>query len=299
MPAGNVANGMPMQPGMGINQARPPSHAMQGIPAAPVNGTAISANGRAMKMIPPQPGMQQAAANGARMGIPLQALPENARVMLEANRLQEQQRLLQSRQQQQQFTAQNPSNMNISTTATNGAMMAAFHPGMQNPVFHNGTGQTPSPRMGQPNPLSGGVVPTITNFEIQIQRNNPGLPPEQVNKLATERLQQYQQQRMTQAAMNAAAAAAAAAGGGGGNYQTFPQPGVQPNNGGGNAGMSMRGNFSSPVMRTQQLQQGGRVSVGNSPQMNGVVPPQMQRSGSGGAGPARSPRPPQAQMAGS
>lgn len=243
----------------------------------------------------------------------MQAIPDSARVLREANRLQEQQRFLQSRQQHQQqglsqqqsqahFVAQgaHTSNMNMAANGThnNPAMMAAFHPGMQSPrSFPNGTAQnvsTPSPRMGQPNPLSlsSGLVPTINNIESQIQRSNPHMTPEQVSKVATERLQQYQQRVSMNAAVQGGYQLPHDA-----NFQAHAQHGMHSNA----PGIQLQG--FSPVMRAQQ----GRVSVGNSPPMNGAVmaqpsrsaTPQMQRTSSGGAGAgaASSPRPPQTQMA--
>lgn len=330
-------NGIPagMAPNLGVNQAR--AQPMQGMPpgAAPVNGQ-ISNNPMAMKMMP----QGQMPNVGARPGMPMQTSPDNARVIREANRLQEQQRLLQSRQQQvpqapgqpqqpqqqfhnQQFPPQGSHSPNINVPNVNGApsnpaMMAALQAqgGMQSPSFHSGTPQgvsTPSPRMAQPNPLSGGVVPTISTFQSQIQRANPNLPADQVNKLATERLNQYQQQRMSQqAAMNAAA--------GGmnnvqanyqvphdGNFQAPQQPGM-PN--GGPAMQVPQNQGFSPMMRVPQNGQQNRVSVTSSPAVNGPVPqasrsatPQTQRSGSAQAvavqGSSKSPHPPPAQTASS
>ncbi|KAJ5973582.1 hypothetical protein N7481_010792 [Penicillium waksmanii] len=338
-----MVNGTPngasavMAPGVGVNQARP--QPMQGMPngTTPVNGQ-LPANPMAMKMMP-QNQMQQPV--GARPGLPMQSSPDNARVIREANRLQEQQRLLQSRQQQpvphqpgqpqqaqqqfhnQQFAPQgshspNLNMPNVNGTPNNPAIMAAMQAqgGMQSPSFHGGTPQgvsTPSPRMGQPNGLSSGVVPTISTFQSQIQRANPNLPAEQVNKLATDRLNQYQQQRMSQqAAMNAAA--------GGmsnvqnnyqvphdGNFQTPQQPSV-PNS---NPAMQVPQNQGfSPMMRVPQANQQNRVNVTSSPAMNGAVPqasrsatPQTQRSGSAQAGAvqgsSKSPHPPAAQTASS
>jgi chromatin modification-related protein VID21 len=327
-------NGMPagMAPNVGVNQAR--TQPMQGMPAgaAPVNGQ-IPPNPMAMKMMP----QGQMPNVGARPGMPMQASPDNARVIREANRLQEQQRLLQSRQQQapqppgqpqqaqqqfhnQQFAPQGSHSPNINVPNVNGAptnpaMMAAMQAqgGIQSPSFHSGTPQgvsTPSPRMGQPNPLSGGVVPTISTFQSQIQRANPSLPADQVNKLATERLNQYQQQRMSQqAAMNAAA--------GGmnnvqanyqvphdGNFQAPQQPGMP-------SGMQVSQNQGfSPMMRVPQNNPQNRVNVTSSPAVNGAVPqasrsatPQTQRSGSAQAGTvqgsSKSPHPPPAQTASS
>ncbi|KAF3388941.1 Chromatin modification-related protein eaf1 [Penicillium rolfsii] len=330
-------NGIPtgMAPNVAVNQAR--AQAMQGMPAgaAPVNGQ-IPANPMAMKMMP----QGQMPNVGARPGMPMQASPDNARVIREANRLQEQQRLLQSRQQQvpqptgqpqqaqqqfhnQQFVPQGSHSPNLNVPSVNGApnnpaMIAALQAqgGMQSPSFHNGTPQgvsTPSPRMGQPNPLSSGVVPTISTFQNQIQRANPNLPADQVNKLATERLNQYQQQRMSQqAAMNAAA--------GGmnnvqanyqvphdGNFQAPQQPGM-PN--GGSAMQVPQNQGFSPMMRVPQNNQQNRVNVTSSPAVNGTVPqasrsatPQTQRSGSAQAGAVqgsrKSPHPAPAQAASS
>ncbi|KAJ5647139.1 hypothetical protein N7490_003511 [Penicillium lividum] len=328
-------NGVPagMPPGAGVNQAR--TQPIQGLPAgvAPVNGQ-LPANAMAMKMMP-QGQMPQSV--GARPGMAMQTSPDNTRVIREANRLQEQQRVLQSRQQTQQVPGQpqqaqppfhnqqfapqgshspNLNNMpNVNGGPNNPAMIAALQAqgGMQSPSFHGGTPQgvsTPSPRMGQPNPLSSGVVPTISTFQSQIQRANPNLPAEQVNKLATDRLNQYQQQRMSQqAAMNAAA--------GGmsnvqanyqvahdGNFQTPQQPGM-PN---GNPAMQVPQNQGfSPMMRVPQTNQQTRVAPTSSPAMNGAVAqpsrsatPQTQRSGSAQAGvqgSSKSPHAPPAQTA--
>jgi chromatin modification-related protein VID21 len=134
-----------------------------------------------------------------------------------------------------------------------------------------------------------------------------------VNKLATERLNQYQQQRMSQqAAMNAAA--------GGmsnvqanyqvphdGNFQAPQQPGM-PN--GGSAMQVPQNQGFSPMMRVPQNSQQNRVNVTSSPAVNGNVPqasrsatPQTQRSGSAQAaavqGSSKSPHPPPAQTASS
>lgn len=323
-----VANGI--QTGVGLNQTR--TQPMQGLPAGatPVNGQ-MQNNAMAMKIMPQgqmQPGL------GARPTLPVQTSPDNDRIVREATRLQEQQRALQSRQQtqvpqqasqpqqaQQQFHnqqfAQGSPNLNMPNGPNNPAIIAAMQAqgGMQSSSFHGGTPQgvsTPSPRMAQPNPLSSGVVPTISTYQNQIQQTNPNLPLEQVNKMATDRLNAYRQQRSIsqQAAMNAAA--------GGmnnvqanyqvphdGNFQTPPQPGVPS----GNPAMQVPQNQGfSPMMRVPQANQQNRVNVTNSPAMNGAVPqasrsatPQTQRSGSAQAaamqGSNKSPHPPAAQTA--
>lgn len=293
---------------------------MQGMPGAPVNGP-MAPNGMAMKMMP-QTGTPQAP--GARPAMAMQTSPENARVLREANRLQEQQRILQSRQQQQhpqgqpqqqfhnqqQFGPQGSHSPNLNMANVNGApnnpgMVAALQAGggMQSPSFHNAQGvSTPSPRMGQPNPLSSGVVPTISSIQSQIQRSNPNMTPDQVNKLATERLNQYQQQRMSQMAMNAAAGNIGAAQANyqhDGNFQ--PQHGLN-----GNMQVHQPQGYS-PMMRVAQNAQQNRVGVGNSQAMNGAMSQHsrsstpQQRGGSSQGGPrpgsSKSPHLQQAQIA--
>ncbi|KAJ5402631.1 uncharacterized protein N7487_008527 [Penicillium crustosum] len=306
-----MTNGMP--PSAGVNQARPLP--MQNMPnGAQPNGQ--MPNGMAMKMMP-QAQMQQTP--GARPGLPMQASPDNTRVIREANRLQEQQRLLQSRQQQPHPLSRGSPNLNMANvngTPNNPAMMAALQNqgGMQSPSFHGSTPQgvsTPSPRMGQPNPLSSGVVPQISTLQSQIQRTNPNMPPEQVTKMATDRLNQYQQQQQQQrlsqqAAMNAAAgsinANAVQA-----NYQVPHEASFQTPNGGSAMQVPQNQGFS-PMMRVPQAGQQNRVGPTSSPAMNGAAPlpsrsatPQNQRSGSAQAGAvqgsSKSPHAPAAQTA--
>jgi chromatin modification-related protein VID21 len=161
--------------------------------------------------------------------------------------------------------------------------------------------------MGQPNLLSGGMVPTISSIQSQIQRSNPNMPIEQVNKLATDRLHQYQQQRMSQVAMNAAAGNLGVQP----NYQVphdgnfQPQPGMN-----GGPGMQVpQGQGFSPMMRVPQSAQQNRPGTGSSPAMGVAMPqqsrsatPQTQRSGSIQTGPipgtSKSPNHPQSQPMG-
>ncbi|OGE53533.1 hypothetical protein PENARI_c007G01850 [Penicillium arizonense] len=325
---GGTPNGVPngMQPSAGVNQGRPLP--MQNMPAGAQSNGQIP-NGMAMKMMP-----NQMQGTGARPGMAMQTSPDNTRVIREANRLQEQQRLLQSRQQpqgqqqfhNQQFSSQGSPNLNMSNgTPNNPAMIAAMQAqgGMQSPSFHGGTPQgvsTPSPRMGQPNPLSSGMVPQISTIQSQIQRSNPNMPPEQITKLATDRLNQYQQsqqQRLSQqAAINAAAgsinANAMNANSVQANFQVphdgnFQSPSA-PNMANGNSGMQVPQNQGfSPMMRVPQPGQQNRAGPTSSPAMNGAVAqpsrsatPQTQRSGSAQAGvqgSSKSPHAPAAQTA--
>jgi chromatin modification-related protein VID21 len=304
----SIQNGIPS----GVSQGRP--HPVQGMSNGAVVSCPLLPNAMAMKMIP-QP----------RSGMSMQSSPDNARVIREASRLQEQQRILQSRQQQQpqpqpqqfqvhqQFAPQS-SNGNPNNQAMLAALQAAG--GIQSPSFHNAAGQivsSASPRMSQPNLLSSSVIPTISSIQSQIQRSNPSMPAEQVAKIATERLHQIQQQRMSQAAMNAAAGTIGAVQANfqahhDGNFSAATPTGM-PNGGPGVQNSPAQG--YSPMMRVVQPSSQGRISVANSPSMNGPTTsqssrsatPQAQRNGSAQSsavpGVNKSPRPPQAQVASS
>lgn len=303
-PSNGITNGLPAV--ANVNQGRPlPVQNMPGV--AQPNGQ--MPNNLPMKMMP-QAQMQQTP--GARPGLPMQASPDNSRVIREANRLQEQQRLLQSRQAQQpfhnqQFGPQGSPNMNMSNgngTPNNTAMMAAVpnQGGMQSPSFHGNAPQgvsVPSPRMAQPNPLSSGVVPQISTLQSQIQRQNPNFPPEQVTKMATERLNQYQQhqqQRLSQqAAMNAAAGSINASAVQN-NYQlphdnnNFQTPSASNMTNGGSGVPVPPNQGFSPMMRVPQTQQ-NRAGPTSSPALHGAAAqpsrsatPQNQRSGSSQSG---------------
>ncbi|KAK2753584.1 chromatin modification- protein VID21 [Arachnomyces sp. PD_36] len=325
LPTG-LPNGLPTN-----NNSQPRPHpTMQNLPnGGPVNGQ-MPPGSMTMKMVP-QAGLQQ-QMNG-RVGMPSQTSPDNARVIREANRVQEQQRLLQSRQQQHQFPGQqtysqpgshtSPNLANVNPAPSNPAMVNAMQStnGMGSPSFQGPSlaqnVSSASPRMGQPNPLSSGVVPTISNLQSSIQRNNPNMSSEQVNKLATERLHQYQQhqqQRMSQVAMNAAAGNIGAVSN---NYQVPHDVNMQqqqqhpPSQAGMSNGSPPVQNSQiqgySPMMRVSQPGPPNRVGVG-SPAVNGTMSqpsrsatPQNQRSGSAqlntAPGSSKSPRAPPVQMA--
>ncbi|KAF7717361.1 Chromatin modification-related eaf1-like protein [Penicillium ucsense] len=330
--ANSMPNGIPsgMPGNVALNQAR--AQPLQGVPvgATPLNGQ-VPASAMHLKMLP----QGQLANVASRSGMQMQASPENARVIREANRVQEQQRLLQSRQQQipqsqvqgqqapqqfhtQQFAPQGGPSPNINMSGVNGAssnpaMIAALQAqaGIQSPSLHSGTPQgvsSPTPRLAQPSTLAGGGN-TISAFQTQLQRAHPNMSAEQVNKLATEHLNQYQQQRLSQqAAMNAT-------GGGMSNAQAKfsaphdskfqgPQQVALPNGG---AAMQVPQNQGfSPMMRVPQSTPQNRANVTSSPVVNGSAPqpsrsatPQTQRSGSAQAGAVsgqnRSPHPTPAQ----
>ncbi|KAF3893818.1 MYB and HSA domain-containing protein [Trichophyton interdigitale] len=220
--ANGLANGIPN--GAAVSQSRP-HPGMAAMPnGLPATGPIPVPSGMSMKMMPQQ-GLQQ-PING-RPGLPIQTSPDNSRIIREANRLQEQQRLLQSRQQQHQFHGgqqgfapqQGPHsspNMNATpaTTSSNPALMAAFQaatnggsPSFAASSLTPGVMPASSPRMNHPSTSLNNApsLPNVNNIQASLQRLHPTMSQEQVSKLATERLQQYQQQRLSQAALNAAA----------------------------------------------------------------------------------------------
>ena len=270
------------------------------------------------------PQAQMQAHMQGQQRIPPQMGSENMRVYIEANRVQaEQQRYLQQQQQQQRqqhhpqangqgcsssssslggmnHMAQNNAAVLANLQAT-GGMGSPSISGVQNPA-----GSSASPRMTQPQPLSSGLVPAINTISNQIKANNPQATAEQVTKMATERLNAY---RMNQ--VQAAAAMQAAAGGnvtaGTNNPHLnlqLPQQQQQGMMNGANGNPMQNAQTYAQLMRSQQLSQQSRSGGNLAGGVNGGRPPsrsatpQTHRSGSVQAGSGQSPRPPQAQMAG-
>ncbi|KAL8854208.1 MAG: hypothetical protein Q9221_000922 [Calogaya cf. arnoldii] len=176
-------------------------HNQPGIPHAPMQPTAMPGSAR----LPPQAG------------------PENMRIFHEANRVQaEQQRFLlqqQQRQQQQQHphmngqTSPNVSNSNF-MPSSGPSGHAAFQGRSASPSMNGqptANGASSSPRMtnpSQPQALSSGMMPTISQYMSQLQVQNPNATPEQITHMATNRLKQLMSHSHAHAAMQAAAGTA-------------------------------------------------------------------------------------------
>jgi hypothetical protein len=224
----------------GLTNAVGPSHqprpqpSMQGIPnGVPPNG-AFAGNMMGPKGLG-QAQMQAGLAAGRGLG----NSPEHMRILYEANRLQQQQQLmLAARQQQHQHHQQQGSNSsngqhsspNMSNAGMSGAngnpnspaflaALAASNgvPSPSIPGGHaNGVGNAGSPRLPNGHSLSSGVMPAISQLAASIQRQNPEMAPEEIQRLATSQLNVYRQhagqnvsqKSMNQAALNAAAGAA-------------------------------------------------------------------------------------------
>ncbi|KAL8674703.1 MAG: hypothetical protein Q9168_000935 [Polycauliona sp. 1 TL-2023] len=229
------ANGTNMMPN-GRNNLQTSANGI-GPPGLPVNGQAQASLGgqpRAAPLPRPSNGAQGNSAFHNQPGIPhapMQpaAVPasarlpppmgsENMRIFQEANRVQaEQQRfLLQQRQQQQQHSHMNgqtsPIVSNSNFMPSSGPSGHGVFQGRSASPSMNGqgtaNGASSSPRMtnpSQPQALSSGMMPTITQIMSQLQARNPNATQEQIGQMATDRLKQYTSHSHAQAAMQAAA----------------------------------------------------------------------------------------------
>lgn len=205
---------------------------MQGLPnGVPSNG-AFPANMMGHKGLT-QPQVQGGLAAGRGLG----NSPEHMRVLYEANRLQQQQQLMLAARQQHQHQHQgsnssggphsSPNMPNAGMAGANGnanspaflATLVAGNgvPSPSMPGAHAngvGNGNAVSPRLPNGHPLSSGVMPAISQLAASIQRQNPEMAAEDIQRLATSQLmyrqhaaQNASQKSMNQAALNAAAGA--------------------------------------------------------------------------------------------
>ncbi|MCJ1245119.1 chromatin modification- protein VID21 [Trapelia coarctata] len=288
------ANGVPA--GHGPSRSIPSVNGMLPNGAPTVNGQ----NGLRGGNIPQAP-MQSHAQGQQRM-------PHDMRIMMEASRLQaEQQQYLQA-QRQQRYPSSNGANGHSSspqaaamnnTAQPSAAMLASLQAanGKLSPTANGISGPprlSSSPQLAnavQARQLSSGVVPLVSQIATQLKAAHPNASDEQLRQMATERMTQQLRSQTSQAAMHAAA---------GNNLPTngmgaqLPQPGM----GFGNTMLNPQ--IYAQYMHSQQSSQQNRGGVNG---INGVRPssrgntPQM-RNGSSQAGTSQSPRPPQAQMAG-
>ncbi|KAK5461027.1 RNA polymerase II transcription elongation factor SpEAF [Exophiala xenobiotica] len=211
----NMPNGMPPgAPGM-----RGPTSA-GGLPAMP-NGNLQVPNGhprhpammamQANMQLPPgmvgpkglTPQMQaqmqaQMASRGAATS------PQQMRMLQEASRVQQEQ-LMRQAQQAQNGVHSSPNNPHAALAAgkgiNNAAYMAAM--GSANGVGSPGHMTSASPRpttatSGQA--LSSGHIPVLTQIANKIREHHPNLTEEEVNRLASQQITQYQQQATAAAA---------------------------------------------------------------------------------------------------
>ncbi|KAI9818128.1 MAG: chromatin modification- protein VID21 [Pycnora praestabilis] len=306
-----TSNGFPTQAGNGL----------------PSNLNNVSVGMKSMPQAQMQAGLQ------AQQRLPHQMTPDNMRVFMEANRVQqEQQRFLQQQRQQQQqqqnhhFHSQPPphnqpgpsSSPNMAAlnnaTQNNPAMFAALQAashanGMSSPSGINGIaatkGSSASPRIAQSQPaqpqhLSNGMLPTVNAITHHLKSKNPQLSPEQITKLTNEHLQH---RVSAQAAMTAAAGANMGSVNSNANHHAHQQNQQQPGliNGVDGGGMSQhqKAMYAQRMAAQQAHQSRGASTIPRPPSRSATPGAHRSSSVQGGApGQNQSPRPPQAQMAG-
>ncbi|MCJ1282022.1 chromatin modification- protein VID21 [Xylographa opegraphella] len=247
-------------------------------------------------------GIPQAPMQSHMLG--QQRMPHDMRVILEATRVQQEQQYLAAQRQQRypgtngiNGTSSSPQPISINTPQANAAMLTNLQAtnGKISPA-PNGIPAHPrtsaSPRLAnvvQAQQLSNGVTPILNQIASQMKARHPNASPEQIKQLATDHLNQQYRAQNSQAAMQAAAGSGLGL------------------NGSGTQQVSNFGNtMLNPQMYTQSMhfQQQAQQNHNRVGSMNGVRPPsrdnasQMRNGGTQG-GTSHSPRPPQAQVAGS
>ena len=311
MPNGQIPISHPSQ----SRSLAPPQVIPNGIPPLSSSQSQNGQPGARGGQIPPAP-MQPHMQGPQR--VPSQMSPENMRVFLEANRLQqEQQRYLQQQQQQRQTQSQPngqvgtlssppvPGNLGGTAQINNAAFTANLQAsnGMPSPAISGGAGpprSSASPRMTnsmQAQPLSSGMIPAVNQISNEIKARHPQASPEQVNKMTTDSLNHYRMVQ-SQAAVQAAAGNTALTRSTNG-LQAPPQP---PAMGGSNGPSMLDPRVYAQMMRSQQSSQQTRNGVngihGVRPPSRGAATPQISRNTNGQVRPSQSPRPPQEQIAG-
>lgn len=243
----------------------------------------------------PQAPMQSHAQGQQRM-------PNDMRVMLEASRLQaEQQQYL--AQRQQRYPSSNGPNGHSSPTQAatmNNAAQSSAAILANGRLSPTGNGVSGPPRLSSSpqlanavhaQQLSNGVVPMVSQIASQLKAVHPNFSDDHLRQMARERLNQQVRSQNSQAAMHAAAGNSLSTNGMG---APLPPPGM----GFGNTMLNPQ--TYAHLMHNQQSSQQNRGGING---INGVRPssrgntPQMRNGGSQ-AGTSQSPRPPQAQMAG-
>jgi chromatin modification-related protein VID21 len=228
----NLAN-VPQGAVGGLSHQPRPQAGLQGMPnVIPSNG-ALPVN-----MMGPKGPPHALVTGGQGAGRGMGNSPEHMRVLYEANRLQQQQQLMLAARQQHQQHQRNQNGSNVTANQPHSSPNLG-HSGIagpsgsaNSPAFRasmvannrvpspsmlgthgNGTGNAGSPRQGNGQNLSSGVMPAISQLAASIQRQNPEMSPEEIQRIAATQLTSYRQhaaQNVTQKSMNQAALNAAA-----------------------------------------------------------------------------------------
>ena len=223
---------------------------------------------------------------------------DNARVILEASRLSEEQRLMQQRRQYQAQTGglngvtapHQTTGMSV-PVAVNAAYIANLQAG--NGKLNGAVNGTPGQQRSSPGnanvpqgqQLSSGMIPVLSQLTSHFKQMHPGASPEQIKQMATASLNQHLRARNQQAGNNAAV---------NGNMQLSPQSALAFN------ASLFNNQLYAQQMRSQPASQQSRTTGGdvqsNRPESRGDTP---QAKASNPPGSSQSPHMPQAQTAGS
>lgn len=264
--------------------------------------------------------MQPAAQMPGPTRIPPQMGSDNMRVYHEANRLHvEQQRFLQQQRQQQQQQQHPQLNGQLSPNIggsnlmpPNGSSTHSNFQGRSGSPSMNGAptpnGSSSSPRMtnpSQPQALSSGMMPTISQIMSQLRTHNPSATQEQITQLATDRLKQYQvTTNHVHAAMQAAAGGSAGTqarlsnGVGALQASSQQQPPTAIMNGSSLSGTQQYAQILGNHQRHQQNRNSGTPFSGQRPSSRGATPQIHRTPSAQGGHPSPSPVSSQAQVAG-
>lgn len=210
--SGSSPNVAPAVPN-GTNQAAPMNQ-LRPVPAIPRMSNTIqgvnSVPSNAQAPMQPQLGIQHR--------LPVSMVSDNARIIQEASRLSNEQRLLAAQGQQQQppsngqagiSTSPNMSRINAAphhnTSLFGGIQFRSGSPSVSGRPPPNGSSASPIiNNPSQPQPLSNGTIPVINQIQNQVKARHPQASPEQINAITTDTLSQYRMSH-PQAALQAAA----------------------------------------------------------------------------------------------
>jgi hypothetical protein len=263
-----------------------------GNPMINPNGTS-NTNGVNIRATAPVPQAQMQAYMQNQHRLPSQTGQDSARIMMEASRVSEQQRMM---QQQRQFQTNGLNGSPSLPLQPNAAMLANIQAanGKLSPAANGVTNQSrssssPSTNGTMPSQqLSSGMIPVLNQISQHLKALHPNASAEQIKQMATANLNQ---QLRTQQANSLAVS--------GNNIQQ--QMGFTPN-----ATVNMNPVLYAQYMRSQQASQQNRNNSGraSSPNNNEASRPDsrgsaIQKQNNVVAGSSQSPRPPpQPQLAG-
>ena len=294
MPAGHPGQTRPLPVSQGAMNGAPPNAGQIHVPQMAGRGGGV-----------PQAQMQS-YVQGQQM-VPPQHTPDNMRVIMEAQRLQDQQRVIaQQRQHYPQPNGQDtlqstPSMGNLNMAPQPSAAMIANYQAANGKMSPAGNGPSGIPRSSasphmahavQAQQLSSGMVPVVSQISSQLKSRHPQATADELRAMTADSLNHQLRAQNAQAATQAAAGMATNSG------VNLAPPTQQPGLGY-NAPM-MNPQMYAQFMRNQQEMQshrnGGSEMNGGRPPSRGGTP--QMRNGNPPGGANQSPRPPQAQIAG-